>query len=171
MPRIVERLGDQRALERDIFRAARAEGFVNRPTDGAMVNDAVIRRSHAHAVERGAGNISRPHANVADDDIRRAQHSEIIFAEADALARRRLPGDGEVGIRRMNDEPRFERDKTGDLEDNSARAGLLDGITQTAGTGVVQIGDMDDASAAPAGGETAIARGRGKRVNNSFCQG
>jgi len=39
---LVERLGDQGALQRDVLRAARAERLIQRPTDRAVVSDTVI---------------------------------------------------------------------------------------------------------------------------------
>ncbi len=105
MTGIIERLGNQRALERDIVSAAGTEGLINRPTNRAMVDNAIIRRRHAHAVKRGAGNISGPHANVANDDIRSAKHPEIIFAKANAFPWSGLAGNGEVRIGRTDDQP------------------------------------------------------------------
>ena len=88
--------------------------------------------------------------------LRRAQHAEVVFAEADAFAGRGLAGDGEVGIRAANDEPRFKRDQAGDVEDDGARAGLLDGVAQAARAAVVQIGDIENAPAASAAGESPV---------------
>ena len=156
MASVVESFGDQVALERDIFSAARTEGFIKRPTDGAMVNDAIVAGGHPHAVEGHAGKISWSDAHVAHDDIRCAEHPHVVFAEAYACAGCSLSSNGEIGIRFADDEAGFERDETRHIENGGARAGLLNGITQTAGAGVVQVRNVQHSSAATALGQASV---------------
>ena len=159
MTGLVQRLRNQRALQCDVFRAARTERFVEGPTDRAVVNDAVIAGGHAHAIERRAGKVAGAHADVTDDDVGRAQHAHVVFAEADAFAGRGLAGDGEIGIGFADDEPRFERDEAGD---DGARTGLFNGFAQAARAGVVQVGDVKHTTAAATEGKASVALGGGK---------
>ena len=151
------------ALQGNVFSAARTEGFVESPTDGAMINDTLVAGGHAHAVEGGAGKIAGPDADVADDDVGGAEHAEIVFAETDAVSGSGLASNGEVAVGFADGEFGFEGNESGDLEDDGAGAGLLDGIAQTAGAGVVQISDRDDATAPAALSETSVAFSSGKR--------
>ena len=162
VPRFVKGFGDQRALERDVVCATRADGFVERPTDGAMINDAIVAGGHAHAVERHAGKIAGADAKVACDDIGCAQHAEVVFAKTDAFAGRSLARDGQIGICLPDDEARFKGDEAGDIEDDGAGAGLLNSVAQTAEAGIVEIGDVQYASAASALSEASVALGRGE---------
>ena len=60
-------------------------------------------------------------------------------------------------------ELRFERDQAADVEDDGPRPFGFDGRAEAAGAAVVEIGDFDDAAAATAAGEPAVAFGTGER--------
>ena len=63
-------------------------------------------------------------------------------AEHDSGTGRVLAVDGEEGF--ADDEGGVEGDDAGDLELDDARAGGFDGSAETAGAGVVEVGDGDD---------------------------
>ena len=126
-----------------------------------MIDDRVVGAGHAHAVERQAGRVAGPHADVAHDHVVRAEHAEIEVGDADAFAGRGLAGDGEVRI--ADRHAILQIDAAGDVEHDGARPVGFDGGPQAAGAAVVEIGDLDDPAAAAAAGEAAVAFGAGKR--------
>src|SRR5690606_4457424 len=104
----VEGLANQRPLERDVLRAARAERLVLRPTDRAVIDDGIVATGEAHAVECLARLVAGADADVANDQVLGAKAAEVVVREADALARCGLPRDGEVAI--PNDQSALEHD-------------------------------------------------------------
>ena len=81
--------------------------------------------------------VADPDADVADDDVVRVRAAEGVVLEADAVARRGLPGDREVRV--ADDELRLQRDHPADAEHDRPRAARLDRLPQAAGAGVVQV--------------------------------
>src|SRR6185369_7565554 len=73
--------------------------------------------SQCDAVIFLACQIAEPAAEVTHDDIIRRDHERVI-AEADAIARRRLARDGDVGI--FNNQFSRQRDQAGNAKDNDA---------------------------------------------------
>ncbi len=157
--RHVEGFGNERALQRDIFGAAAAEGFIDGPTDAAVIHDAIVAVTQARAIQRDAF-IADAHAEVAKNDIVRAVGGGGPAFEEDAVAGGGLAGDGAIGV--GDDELGFEVDGAADAEDDGARAFGFDAFAQTAGAGVVEVGDFVEFSAAASDGVAAVAFGFGE---------
>ena len=89
-------------------------------------------------------------------------HRRQPTPEGDAVARRRLAGDGEIGF--VDLEIRKQGDGAGNVEDNGpAACGRLDAVAQTARTGIIQVDDVINVAAAAADGQAARAFRAGER--------
>ncbi|WP_111640686.1 hypothetical protein [Marinimicrobium alkaliphilum] len=156
VPGGVERFRDQGALQANVARVAGREGLVERPTDGAAINNGMVTARHANAI-RG---ITRPqaHTHMLQDHVLGTAQAERRAADQDALTRRRLARNSDEAI--TNDQARLERDGATDIKNNRARAGgLLYRFAQSARAAVCQAGDFDNLTTTPANGKTAITFG------------
>jgi len=96
---MLEGLGDEVALERDVAAVAGARALVDRPADRAVVDDGVIGAdAHADAVHRGLRRLAEPLPHEAHDDVVGAADTGGVVGETDALTGRGLAGDGHIGI-------------------------------------------------------------------------
>jgi len=93
---------------------------------------------------------------MADDHVVGAAKPERVAAEADAVARRGLPGDREMGP--LDQEVRREDDRAGNPENHSAMS-RTHRLAERARTGVVEISDGNHVTPATAHGETPEALG------------
>src|SRR5262249_4286350 len=144
----------------DVAALAGAEALVDAPANRAVVEDDVIAAAGAAAVLRDAGLVAEADADVADDDVVRLETAEGVVLQADAVARRRLPGDRQVRV--VNDQLRLQRDDAADAEDDRARSAGLDRLAQAARSGVVEVRDLVHLAAPAAAGEASVALGLGK---------
>ena len=132
MPGDIQRLGDERPLERDVFRGTRAEALIQAPADRAVIHDRVVASCESAAIDRLSAEVPGPVADEAHDGVLRTTEPQRELAQADAFARSRLAGHGHVRCRKS--EPLAQRDQAGDIENNSARAGgFFDGVAQSSG--------------------------------------
>jgi hypothetical protein len=106
-----------------------------------------------------AGLVADPRAQVADDHVVGVDQ-ELAVAQGDPVAGGGLAGDGDVIVGDL--QVALQADHPADIEHHDARTLGLDGGAQRAGTGVVQIGHLDHATAATALGELAEAFGAWK---------
>ena len=91
----VQALGDEAPLHGDVIGLLDGQGFVHAPADGAVVYGDVVRLLDAHRV--AVVFVAAPHPDAADDHLVRLDGEGAVL-QRNPLARRRLPGDGEVGI-------------------------------------------------------------------------
>jgi len=147
VPSRIQGLRNQRVLERGVLGAARAESFIHRPTDGAVIDDAVVGEGHAHAVKCLSGHVAGPNADIADDYIVRGVEAKVVLAKANAFAWRGLSGEGGKGV--SNDQPRLQGDESGNVEYDRARPVRFNGGAQATGIGIVEICHMNDAAPRP----------------------
>ena len=147
-------LGNDAPLDRRVLRAVPGvDGLVAGPTDRAVIDDDVVRIPISTGVDTQAVVLLLRFRAAADADVsqdhvlRRNPH--LIFPETNAIARRGLAGDGDVGV--LDHQVAVERDRAGNAEDDDARAGRIAGVAQAAGSGVVEVCDLDDLPPAPAG--------------------
>src|SRR5262249_15549622 len=109
---------------------------------------------------------SLAHAQITDDDVVGVGEAEGLAAafEADAVARRGLAGGGQG--RFTNLERAFQLDAAADAAGGGARSLGVDGRTQAARAGIVEIGDKEGLAAASTFREGAISfrTGEGARA-------
>ncbi len=166
----VQRLADEAPLDGQVrIVAGKRQALVDRPGGGAVVEDRVARTVieidavllHAGDVAEAAAQV--PHNHVMGSDLKR------VVAQADAVARRRLAREGEVGI--PHDDGLLEGDRPGHPEQHEARTLGVAGGPQAAGSGVVQIRDEDDPAAAPArrGRTESFGPGESRQAGGFGC--
>ena len=73
-----------------------------------MINDAIVATAETRAVHRLVREIANAKTHIANNHIVRAVSTAGKIGEADAIARRSLPGDGAICI--MNRAWRFQFD-------------------------------------------------------------
>src|ERR1035441_1460143 len=95
---VMQRLGNNVSLKGNVLRAARTRAFVRTPTNRTMIHDAVVTVTHARAVHCALRPIADAETHVANDDIMCAVSPRAIIRQANAVARRSLPGDGAIGL-------------------------------------------------------------------------
>ena len=95
-----------------------------------MINDAMIAAGEAHPVHRLACQVAQPKADEANNRVAASKAAESVVADADAFARRCLPGDGQELILAAEDEFGLQADEPGDVEDDGARTGGFDRLAQ-----------------------------------------
>src|SRR5262245_51231778 len=105
MIRVVERFGDDIALECDVARttANRAalpgtRGFINRPTDRVVIHDGMIRVTQPDAVHGLLACIAEPETHESHVHIRATRHAGAPTAQTKSLARCGLAGNRDVTI-------------------------------------------------------------------------
>src|SRR5688572_33151685 len=110
----VERFADQAALDGNVSRAARADGFVDRPAHRTMIHDAVVRAGKAGAVHGHSRFVADADSQITQDDIVRSQAAKRISADAYPVPWSCLPGDCQARI--ANDQLAGKFDGTADAE-------------------------------------------------------
>ena len=125
-----------------------------------MIDNAVVRAvEEVDAILFAAAHIAEPTAQVAHNHIV-SLDADAIVAQAYAIARRALAGDGE---KRAGDDDRFlERDRAAHAKDHGARTIRLARRAQAARAGVVKVGHEERLAAAAAGGVGAETFGTGE---------
>jgi len=150
---VMEAFGDEAPLDGDVP-GIRADGedFVDAPGGGELVEDDVLAFLDADGIDVLAGDVTGAEAEVTDDDLAGEDH-EVMPGDGEALAGGGLACEGEEGV--LDADGAFEEEGAGGAEDDGAGTGGFDGGAEGAWTGVVEVGDGDDAAAATADGPFA----------------
>ena len=136
----IECFGNQRTLEGDILGITGAEFFVNTPTDGNVIHDAMIAARQTRSIERGARKIAGPRTDVANDEVASTADTKLMFVHACAFARRSLTGHRDVGPGLIDDEVALDSNQSRHVEDDGTRTIVsFNRIAETARTAVVGI--------------------------------
>ena len=98
--------------------------------------------------------------DVTDDDVVGVVDQSLV-GDADAVARRGLAGDGDVG--RFDEDRHLQVNDAGDVEDDDAWPGGFAGFAQRAWAGVFEAGDDENLPASPAKAESSAALRAGER--------
>ena len=161
--------GEDRVLHRDVVGVGDLDRLVDGVADGYVIHDRVAGVAQAQSVI-GRASGTRPDADVLQDpvlgEICRSLNGLVLIrtfvsdkpADGDT-ARRGLPGDGHIAVGQVD----LGVDQTADLEQDVLRAGLVDGPLQGASAVGVEVGDVDNAATAAAGGVGAEPFGSGER--------
>ncbi len=127
-----------------------------------MIENHIVR-ARTDAIKLAPLDVAGPHPQVANDDVRRANHQRSAL-QADALARRRLGRDRQMGIR--NVEIGLERDVSGHAKQDQPWPCRRDRGPQRAGDGpfaarivIVKRSDQEHLAPATAGGISPRAFG------------
>jgi hypothetical protein len=166
----IEPPGEQAVLDRDVERGAAKRADVKQlvrgPLQRKVIEDDVAAVEDADGVDV-AGTLPRwprAHSQMPDHHVmRRAHHQGPVRrpaqAQLHAVARRRLPGQVDVGA---DLDGAVDLDRAGGLEHAHAWPAVLGARPERSGAAVVQIGDLDHGAAAPARSVAAEALGAGK---------
>src|SRR5206468_1440179 len=104
----------------------------------AVIDDDVVAAT-AEAILLLAFLVARPKSHVPDDHVMRVEVHLVIF-DADAIARRRLAGDGQERFAYL--EFGFERDGAGQAKHDGARPFRHHRRAEAAWAAVVEIGHL-----------------------------
>ena len=160
MPRIVETLGKQAPLHREITVGVERRAFVHRPRHRTMVEDDILVVTPPDTVllRFGGilGRIAQTETDIADNHVVGIDPHGVV-AQADAVARGGLAGDGQVSVLNAQIAQQFDRSRH--VEDDDAFARSLDGLAQRPGARIIEIGDVPDLAAAAARRVHAAALG------------
>ena len=145
-----------------LFRSAAFAGkcFVASPRDAQVVKDHVVAVGDAHRVRAARAVDAFAHADEAGDVVVRTGKGKAVAVDRHAVARRGLPGDGDVGLRRVTG--RLVINHAADAKNNRASRNA-DGIAERSRAGVIGGGDKINRAAARSGSETpeALRAGEG----------
>ena len=164
MQAVIEGLGIQRPLQREVLAPAEVVIAVDAPGDGEMVEDHVVDIVRRHRVVALIGRlvlVAQANPQVANDDVGGAVNQERVVLETNAVAGGGLPGNGEVGP--FDLQLMLELNRAAHVEHDGPRsAHCAKSLPQRTGSGVVQIRDVIHIAAASAFGEPAKTFGAGK---------
>ena len=93
------------------------------------------------------GRIAQTETDIADNHVVGIDPHGVV-AQADAVARGGLAGDGQVSVLNAQIAQQFDRSRH--VEDDDAFARSLDGLARRPGARIIEIGDMPDLAAAAA---------------------
>ena len=122
-----------------------------------MVDDYVLLAASPYCILAVIGIralISESESDETDDDIVCLHHGGIILY-ADAVARSRLSGNGQVAV--SDPELRGQFYDAGHIKHDNPRPARLDGSTQGTGAAVIEVGHMDYPASPAAGGVHSAA--------------
>ena len=163
--RVAQALREQAPLHREVAVCVERCALVGRPRHGAVVEDQVLVVAAPDGVVLILGDIAHAETHVADDDVV-GLHLHGVVAQADAVARGGLSGDGQVVV--LDLERLRQADRAADVEDDNACTRLADGVAQCTGrTVVVELGHVVDLAAAAARDVHAAALGAGEGADHA----
>ena len=152
-------LADEAILQGNIGdgRSADGESLVAAPGGGDVVENHVVARRDADRVRATVAVDALANPEVAANGVVCAGEGHAVAINGDAAAGCRLTGDRDIVFHRDHG---VDANNTADIEDHRT-VGHAHGVTERAGAGVVEIGDVINRAAAP-------ARGVG---SEAFCAG
>ena len=154
---VVEALAEDAPLHREVLVVVERGAFVHRPAHRAVVEDDVGVVAAPDAVFLAGHLVAQAEAHEADDHVVGVVLDAVV-GQADAVARRRLAGDGDVAL--GDGQAALELDDAGHVEDDGPGAGLTEGVAERSLVVVVlERGDVIDRATAAAGREHAAALG------------
>jgi hypothetical protein len=125
-----------------------------------VVGDAVARVVELEAVPDAPVRprpVAPPNAQMTKDHVGRLD-ADGPAAQTDTVAGRRLSGNGDATV--LDNDVPGQVDDPADIENDRARAGrAAECVSQAAGPPIIQVGYVDDLTAAPAESQRAIAFG------------
>ena len=149
----IQSLGNQGTLQGDIFPVARTECFVNGPTDGAMIDDAMVAARHTHTVV--SLSFTQTNTYIAHDNILSPTQSERSATDTNSFAGSRLPCHSDVRLSQRK--PGLQLNDSRNGKNNRAGSNIIcHGSTQATRTVIIEIGNLNHFTATATTGKTAI---------------